>query len=141
MPWWGWLLVGLGLVALAIIAIAFVLRRPIARLRQDPLLRRIGALPLRGKLSLVGRLLRDGRVPWWAKALLPAPALYLAMPLDVIPDFIPVIGYLDDLAVLLLVAALLFRAVPRAVIEENVGALESGRAKGAPPATGENRGR
>jgi len=141
MPWWGWLLVGLGVAALAAVALALVFRRSISRLRQDPLLRRIGALPLRAKLSLVRRLLRDGRVPWWAKALLPALAVYLVMPLDLIPDFIPVIGYLDDLVVLLLVATLLFRAVPRRVIEENVESLESGEGRGVGTTIGEGRGR
>jgi uncharacterized membrane protein YkvA (DUF1232 family) len=143
MTWWGWLLVGLGVVALAVVAVVLVFRRPISQLRQDRLLRRIGALPLRAKLSLVRRLFRDRRVPWWAKALLPALALYLAMPIDVIPDFIPVIGYLDDLVVLLLVATLLFRAVPRRVIEENVESLESGEGRGAgsTATAGEGRGR
>ena len=141
MPWWGWLLVGLGVVALAVVAAVLVFRRSISQLRQDQLLRRIGALPLRAKLSLVRRLFRDRRVPWWAKALLPALALYLVMPIDLIPDFIPVIGYLDDLVVVLLVATLLFRAVPRDVIDENVGALESRAEKGATTTTGEGRGR
>jgi uncharacterized membrane protein YkvA (DUF1232 family) len=139
MTWWGWLLVGLGAVALLVGAIGLLLRGHIARLRQDPLLRRTGALPLRAKLSLVRRLFRDRRVPWWAKALLPALALYLVMPIDLIPDFIPVVGYLDDLVVVLLVASILFRAVPRDVIDENVKALESeGRAVTA--TTGEGRG-
>jgi uncharacterized membrane protein YkvA (DUF1232 family) len=141
MPWWVWLLAGVGMAALAVVATALVLRRSVARLRRDPLLRRIGALPLRRKLSLVGRLLRDKRVPWWAKALLPALALYLAIPLDVIPDFVPVIGYLDDVAVLLLVTTLLFRTVPRPVIEENVEAVESEVRGQATTPTREGRGR
>jgi uncharacterized membrane protein YkvA (DUF1232 family) len=139
MPWWGWLLVGLGVVALAVVAVALVFRRSISQLRQDQLLRRIGALPLRAKLALVRRLFRDRRVPWWAKALLLA--LYLAMPIDLIPDFIPVIGYLDDLVIVLLVATLLFRAVPRGVIEENVESLENGEGRGAGSTAGEGRGR
>jgi uncharacterized membrane protein YkvA (DUF1232 family) len=130
MPWWGWLLLGLLAVALALVGVAFLLRSRLRRLRRDPLVRRIGDLPLTVKLRLVGRLLRDRRVPWWAKALLPALALYLAMPFDLIPDFIPVVGYLDDLLLLLVVAALLRRALPHAVVEENVGALEATSAEG-----------
>jgi uncharacterized membrane protein YkvA (DUF1232 family) len=38
---------------------------------------------------------RDPRVPWYAKALAAAGAAYAASPIDLIPDFIPVIGYLD----------------------------------------------
>jgi uncharacterized membrane protein YkvA (DUF1232 family) len=139
MPWWGWLLVGLGVMALVVVAAVLVFRRSISQLRQDQLLRRIGALPLRAKLALVRRLFRDRRVPWWAKALLLA--LYLAMPIDLIPDFIPVIGYLDDLVIVLLVATLLFRAVPRGVIEENVESLENGEGRGAGSTAGEGRGR
>jgi uncharacterized membrane protein YkvA (DUF1232 family) len=43
---------------------------------------------------------RDPRVPWYAKALAIAIAAYALSPIDLIPDFIPVIGYLDDLILL-----------------------------------------
>jgi len=139
MPWW--LLVGLGTLAIATIAvaaIALLFRRSLSQLRRDPLLRRIGALPSRRKLSLVRRLVGDGRVPWWTKALLPALALYLAMPFDLIPDFIPVFGYLDDVLVVLVVGWLLLRAVPRDVVEEKVRALED---DGKATTSAEGRGR
>src|SRR3979411_3001331 len=42
---------------------------------------------------------RDARVPWYAKALAIAVAGYALSPIDLIPDFIPVIGYLDDLVI------------------------------------------
>jgi uncharacterized membrane protein YkvA (DUF1232 family) len=42
---------------------------------------------------------RDPRVPWYAKAIGIAVAAYAASPIDLIPDFIPVIGYLDDLII------------------------------------------
>ena len=61
-------------------------------------------------LMLIGRLARDGSLPrrvrWYLWLLLG----YLALPIDVIPDFIPVIGYLDDA----LVVALVVRAVVKA---------------------------
>lgn len=124
MPWWGWLLLGLGLLALAVVAAAFLIRLAFKRLLRHPLMRRTAALPLRAKLSLARRLWRDPRVPWPAKALLPLLLVYLALPLDLIPDFIPVLGYLDDAAVLLLVTLLLLRALPRKVIEEHLAAVE-----------------
>jgi len=43
---------------------------------------------------------RDPRVPWYAKALSAAVAAYALSPIDLIPDFIPVLGYLDDLLIL-----------------------------------------
>ena len=42
---------------------------------------------------------RDPRVPWYAKAVAGAVAAYALSPIDLIPDFIPVLGYLDDLLI------------------------------------------
>ncbi|QCN95329.1 DUF1232 domain-containing protein [Azospirillum argentinense] len=42
---------------------------------------------------------RDPRVPWQAKAMAVATATYALSPIDLIPDFIPVLGYLDDLII------------------------------------------
>ena len=59
-------------------------------------------LRAKAKLRLVARLLRDSRVPLRAKLVIPALALYLAMPFDIIPDFLPVVGHLDDVVVIAL---------------------------------------
>jgi uncharacterized membrane protein YkvA (DUF1232 family) len=59
---------------------------------------------------LFGRLLRDPRVPTRSKALVAALIPYLALPFDLIPDFIPVAGQLDDA---ILVAFVLRRVVRR----------------------------
>ena len=126
MVWWGWLVVALAAAALLTALGALMLPRLQRRLAQNTLARRVTALPLKSKLSLMWRLFRDRRVPWWSKALLPALAFYLALPLDLIPDFIPVIGYLDDLLLILLVAYVLLRTTPRGVIEEHLDALERG---------------
>jgi arsenate reductase len=82
-------------------------------------------LPWRKRPVLFWRLLRDSRTPLRAKLLLPAVGLYLAMPLDVIPDFIPVIGYLDDILVLTMGFWLFSRLCPADVIEEQVKGLEA----------------
>ena len=42
---------------------------------------------------------RDPRVPWYAKAMAAAVAAYALSPIDLIPDFVPVLGYLDDLLI------------------------------------------
>jgi uncharacterized membrane protein YkvA (DUF1232 family) len=139
MPWWGWLLVGLALLVLLAAALAFLARRWIRRLAQGPAARRINALPLRAKLRLVRRLMVDPRVPLWAKTLLPALILYLAMPFDLIPDFIPVVGYFDDLLLVLAIAFLLRRAIPSSVLEENLEAVEDQTA--SMKTTEEGRGR
>ena len=89
------------------------------------LVERILRLPLRDKLRLALALVREPRIPLLVRAVPPALVLYLAMPLDVIPDFIPVIGHLDDVLILLLGVALLLRFTPRAVLEEHVARLEA----------------
>jgi uncharacterized membrane protein YkvA (DUF1232 family) len=55
---------------------------------------------------------RDPRVPWHAKAVAAAVAAYALSPIDLIPDFIPVLGYLDDLIIVPLGIALAVRLIP-----------------------------
>ncbi len=62
---------------------------------------------------------RDPRVPWYAKALAIAVAAYAASPIDLIPDFIPIVGYLDDLIIVPLGIALVVRLIPPALMAEH----------------------
>lgn len=57
--------------------------------------------------------LRDGGVSVWRKLLVAAAGLYLVMPLDAIPDVLPVVGWLDDVGVVAAVAAFLVKDVKR----------------------------
>jgi uncharacterized membrane protein YkvA (DUF1232 family) len=61
---------------------------------------------------------RDPRVPWYAKVLAVAVAAYALSPIDLIPDFIPVIGYLDDLIILPLGIWLVVSLIPGEVMVE-----------------------
>ena len=61
---------------------------------------------------------RDPRVPWYAKALAGCVVGYAFSPIDLIPDFIPVLGYLDDLVVIPLGVLAVRRMVPPAVMSE-----------------------
>ena len=61
---------------------------------------------------------KDPRVPWYAKALAAAVAVYALSPIDLIPDFIPVIGYLDDLVLLPLGIVLVVWLIPSEVISD-----------------------
>lgn len=61
---------------------------------------------------------RDPRTPWYAKAVAAAVAVYAFSPIDLIPDFIPVLGYLDDLLIVPLGVALALRLVPTVVMAE-----------------------
>jgi uncharacterized membrane protein YkvA (DUF1232 family) len=61
---------------------------------------------------------RDPRVPWYTKALALCVVGYALSPLDLIPDFVPVIGYLDDLILVPLGVALVLRLTPTGVLAE-----------------------
>ena len=61
---------------------------------------------------------RDPRVPWYAKAIAGAVAAYALSPVDLIPDFIPVIGYLDDLLIVPLGILLAVKLVPADLLAE-----------------------
>jgi len=61
---------------------------------------------------------RDPRMPWYAKVLAVAIAAYALSPIDLIPDFIPVIGYLDDLVILPLGIWLVVSLIPDEVMVE-----------------------
>jgi uncharacterized membrane protein YkvA (DUF1232 family) len=62
--------------------------------------------------------LGDRRVPWYARALAAVVAAYAVSPVDLIPDFIPVIGLLDDLIIIPAGMYLVFRLIPPEVIAE-----------------------
>jgi uncharacterized membrane protein YkvA (DUF1232 family) len=60
---------------------------------------------------------RDPRVPWYARLFVAAVVAYALSPIDLIPDFVPVLGYLDDLILVPLGLALALRMVPRPILE------------------------
>lgn len=86
--------------------------------------RRILDLPLRSKIALAWRLFRDPETPVPVRAVMPLLLLYLAMPLDLIPDFIPVIGQLDDVFVVVVGLALVLWLTPSPLIEMHLRRLE-----------------
>lgn len=61
---------------------------------------------------------KDHRVPWYAKALALVIAAYALSPIDLIPDFVPVIGYLDDLLIIPLGILLVLKMVPPEVMAD-----------------------
>ena len=111
---WAWLFLGLGvcvlLYALFVIALLIYGRRESARALA-------GFIP--DGVVLCGRLLRDPRVPRRKKALLVALAAYLALPFDLVPDFIPVAGQLDDLVIVALVLRSFVRSGGETIVREH----------------------
>ena len=61
---------------------------------------------------------RDPRVPWYAKLFAACVIGYALSPIDLIPDFIPVLGYLDDLVLIPLGIALAMKMIPQTVLAE-----------------------
>ena len=74
-------------------------------------------------IRLVWALLRDGRVPAQQKLILVGIGAYLFFPIDLIPDFVPVLGQLDDLAVVLLGLDLFIRSAPADIVEEHLAKI------------------
>jgi len=61
---------------------------------------------------------RDVRTPWWLRIFALLIAAYVLSPIDLIPDIIPVLGYLDDVILVPLAIALLMRLLPAAVVAD-----------------------
>ena len=61
---------------------------------------------------------KDPRVPWYAKAFTACIVAYAFSPIDLIPDFIPILGYLDDIVLIPLGIALALKMIPKEVIKE-----------------------
>ena len=98
MEWWLWVLLALGLT-LALYA-AFVLWLVVVGRREDA---RAFTTLIPDCIVLVSRIAREPRVPRRRKLLLFLLVGYLALPFDLVPDFIPVAGQLDDAIIVALV--------------------------------------
>lgn len=95
---------------------------------------------------LVWLLMRDPRVPLWLKALPVGSLIYLISPLDFLPDSIPILTQLDDIAVLLIGFRLFIELAPAEAVEEHMQTLTGRRgdwevenqAPAARPASGDS---
>ena len=77
------------------------------------------ARALQNEIHAIYIAARDPRTPWYAKALVILIVAYTLSPIDLIPDFIPVFGYLDDLIIVPAGITLALRLIPRDVMEES----------------------
>jgi uncharacterized membrane protein YkvA (DUF1232 family) len=75
---------------------------------------------------------KDNRTPWYAKAVAICVVAYAFSPIDLIPDFIPVLGYLDDLILVPLGISLALKLIPPHIIEENRTMAEEMKKNGKP---------
>ena len=75
---------------------------------------------------------KDKRVSWYAKLIAICVVAYAFSPIDLIPDFIPVLGYLDDLIIIPLGISLALKLIPPYIIDENRKRAEEIRKYGKP---------
>jgi uncharacterized membrane protein YkvA (DUF1232 family) len=80
---------------------------------------RASARRMKQELGALAGAMRDPRTPWLARTLAFLVLAYAASPIDLIPDFIPVLGLLDDLILVPLGIWLVLRLVPAAVMAEH----------------------
>lgn len=73
---------------------------------------------LKRELRVYQLVLKDGRTPKTAKIILGMAVGYAMMPFDIIPDFIPVIGHIDDALIVPLLLIIARKMIPREVIED-----------------------
>ena len=75
------------------------------------------ATRLKKDIGIVFMAIKHKRTPWYAKALAALTVGYALSPIDFIPDFIPVLGYLDDIIILPVMIALTIKLIPKDVFE------------------------
>ncbi|HYU21016.1 MAG TPA: YkvA family protein [Chloroflexota bacterium] len=75
---------------------------------------------------------KDPRVPWYAWLLATCVVAYAFSPIDLIPDFIPILGYVDDLILIPLGIALVLRLIPQDVMAESRAKAAAAIAEGKP---------
>lgn len=76
------------------------------------------AIKLKSDIPAVFIALKHPKTPWYAKIIATITIVYALSPIDLIPDFIPVLGYLDDILLLPLLVMLVIRLIPKQVFEE-----------------------
>lgn len=79
---------------------------------------RTQAKRLKHEISALYYACRDPRLPWLPKVIAGIAIGYALSPIDLIPDFIPILGYVDDIIILPLLIALAIRLIPPEVMEQ-----------------------
>ena len=79
---------------------------------------KLKAKALKQEVYALSLAAKDSRVPWYAKVFAVLIMGYVLSPIDLIPDFIPVIGYVDDFILVPMGIILLIKMIPKEVLEE-----------------------
>jgi len=92
----------------------------------------IWAKQLKRKVFVLYFAYKDNRTPWYAKVIAICVVAYAFSPIDLIPDFIPILGYLDDVILVPLGVALSMKMMPRIVIQDCTVKAEERMKNGKP---------
>ena len=85
---------------------------------------------MKSRVYCLYRGMYDPRVPWYVKLLTILVLAYVISPVDIIPDFIPVLGLLDEVILVPVAIALIVRLMPAEVINEYQGEQQEIRSRG-----------
>ena len=69
-------------------------------------------------IRLIWKLLTDSRVPFWIRIALPLALIYVISPIDIWPDFIPVLGRVDDIIAIVAGIMILLKLAPKKVVNQ-----------------------
>ena len=69
-------------------------------------------------IRLIWKLLTDSRVPFWIRIALPLALIYVISPIDILPDFIPVMGRVDDIIAIVAGIMILLKLAPKKVVNQ-----------------------
>ena len=70
-------------------------------------------------IRLIWKLLTDSRVPFWIRIALPLALIYVISPIDILPDFIPVMGRVDDIIAIVAGIMILLKLAPKKVVNQH----------------------
>lgn len=87
---------------------------------------------LKSDIPAVFLALKDKETPWYAKMIAAITVCYALSPIDLVPDFIPILGYLDDLIILPVLVSLTVKCIPQAVWERSQSASKGMWENGKP---------
>jgi uncharacterized membrane protein YkvA (DUF1232 family) len=90
------------------------------------------AKQLKRKVFVLYFACKDPRTPWFAKVFAICVVAYAFSPIDLIPDFIPILGYLDDVILIPLGVSIALKMIPKSVIQECIIKAEERMKKGKP---------
>ncbi len=114
MGWWELsIIAAVGILLFSAVALAIVR----SKVKRKPY-KNFMDLNMRRKLTFIKLVARDRRVPLYVKAIPFFLVLYLISPIDIIPDFIPVLGFLDDFVISLLALFLIFKLTSENVVRD-----------------------